>query len=311
MKNETVKISAVICTHRRYDCLRKAIESLVNQSFPKEFYEVIIVNNASSSKIKELVDEFSHKINVRYMYEPDLGLSQARNRGWKSAKGEYVAYLDDDAVAGKDWLNNIVEVFEKTRIKLGCVGGKIEPLWESPRPQWLHKKLEVFLTILDYSGYPQILDDDKNLFGTNIAFPKNILEKLDGFNTTLGRKGKSLMSGEEALLQERIRTLGYKVFYDPKIFVKHRIHKTRLNKNWFIKRMYYEGISNAVIEISRRKPSKLYRIWLAIKEAISFCIPLKDILYFLISNKNPAWFLFKCIFILKISYILRLLDLKR
>lgn len=310
MTGKSIKISAIICTYNRNTYLREAIKSLVNQNLPKEFYEVIIVDNASNSNVKELVDEFSEVWNLTYIYEPTTGLSQARNRGWKAARGEYVAYLDDDAIASKDWLKNILDVFEKTEIKLGCVGGKIEPIWELPRPSWLYKELEVLLTILDYSDNPKILDMNQNLFGTNIAFLKQILKDAGGFNTAFGRKGKSLISGEEALLQEIIRSSGYKVLYDPNIFVQHHILKSRLNKKWFIKRSYCEGVSNALIEIYKTNPSKPAKIWRAIKEILSFRTPLREMMNLLISHKNPKWFFYKCILTIKIGYISRILNLK-
>lgn len=230
----------------------ETINNLANQSLPKEFYEIIIVDNALIPSAKESINKFMEMQNLRYIHEPILGLSQARNSGWKNATGEYVAYLDDDAIASEDWLRNILEAFEEIDIKLGCVGGKIEPIWQVPKPRWLNKELEVFLTILGYSNNPKILYERHNLFGTNMAFPKKVLKDIGGFNTYLGTKGKSLISGEEALSQEKIRRLGYEVRYDLKISVKYHILKSRLDKKWFIKRVFYEGVSNALIEIYKK-----------------------------------------------------------
>lgn len=309
MESESVKISAVICTHNRAKYLYEAVKSLVDQNLPKEFYEIIIVDNSSIPSAKGLNEEFRKVRNLKYIYEPILGLSQARNRGWKIAKGEYVAYLDDDAIASKDWLKNILDASENTGIKPGCVGGKIGPIWELSRPRWIHKELEVFLSILDYSDKPKILDEGQNLFGTNIAFPRKVLEEFAGFSTSLGREGERLVSGEEALLQQKIRDSGYKIFYDPKISVKHHILESRLNKKWFIKRMYYEGISNALMDIYIKNPSNLNKLWLAIKKILSFVILLKEMICHLVRNRDPKWFFYRCISMIRMGYIARILNL--
>ena len=94
-----VQISAVVCTHNRAAYLRKALQSLVDQTMAQELYEIIVVDNASTDGTKQVVSEYSGASNLRCLYEPVIGLSRARNTGWGNARGEYVAYLDDDAVA--------------------------------------------------------------------------------------------------------------------------------------------------------------------------------------------------------------------
>ena len=124
-----IHISAVICTYNRADCLARAIKSLVNQTLPKENYEILIVDNASTDSTKDIIRrEFSGVPNLSYFYEPVLGIARARNTGWNNAKGTYVCYLDDDAVASPEWLEKIIEVFRTTTLKIGCVGGRIDPV---------------------------------------------------------------------------------------------------------------------------------------------------------------------------------------
>lgn len=302
MQDNSIIISAIICTHNRPEYLRKSLKSLINQNFPKESYEIIVVDNASAPDTENLIEEFPRNQNLRYIYEPILGLSQARNTGYKAAKGRYVAYLDDDAIAFNSWLNNIINAFEKSKIKPKCVGGRIEPIWELPKPRWLYKELEVFLSVLDYSDKAEILDKQQNLFGTNIAFVRKILEDLGGFSVSLGRVGERLISGDEILLQDKIRNLGYKVVYDPKISVEHHIPESRLNKQWFLKRMYYEGVSNALLEIYRYNPSKPKRIWLAAKKILSSVIPLKEMLQRFVLTKSLGWFYYKCLLTIRMGY---------
>ena len=130
----TVRISAIVCTYNRSTYLRKALGSLVDQSLSKDQYEVIVIDNGSQDDTRQVIDEFSWMPNLKYVYEPNLGLSQARNTGWRNAHGGYVAYLDDDAIACPRWLEKILEVFENVKPRPGCVGGKIEPRWELGHP---------------------------------------------------------------------------------------------------------------------------------------------------------------------------------
>jgi glycosyltransferase involved in cell wall biosynthesis len=91
------QISAIICTHNREEYLGAAIDSLLEQDFYS--YEVIVVDNASSDRTREIVEERLSNPRLNYVYEPVTGLSVARNTGAKEARAPILAYLDDDAVA--------------------------------------------------------------------------------------------------------------------------------------------------------------------------------------------------------------------
>ncbi|MCM8789027.1 MAG: glycosyltransferase family 2 protein, partial [Candidatus Omnitrophica bacterium] len=139
-----ILISAIVCSHNRSAFLNKAIQSLTSQSLQKNKYEIVIIDNASTDNTKKSVIQSQNDFpdhNIRYVYEENLGLSIARNRGICESKANYLAYLDDDAIADKFWLENILNVFETTTEKTGIVGGKVIPHWESPRPIWLHDLL--------------------------------------------------------------------------------------------------------------------------------------------------------------------------
>ena len=205
-------ISAIICTHNRAEYLGKAIQSLIDQSLDKKDYEILVIDNASTDKTKEICSKFNEII---YVYEPKLGLSHARNTGLKKAKGRYIAYLDDDAIASKDWLKNIIKTFENNK-KIVALGGKIEPIWESTRPKWLSDGMLGMLAVVDWGNKSKFLKDDEWIAGANIAFNKQFLEDSGGFDINLGRKGKNLLSMEETLLFDKIKDKGYKIYYDTK-----------------------------------------------------------------------------------------------
>lgn len=244
-----MKISVVICTRNRAAILRRVLASVCTQTLPSDSYEIIVVDNASSDETPSVARAFSDTQDINYIYESTPGLSHARNTGWKNARGTYVAFLDDDATAHEIWLETLCSVFDNAREPHVCVGGKVVPEFEDPRPPWLPDELLFCLGALDCADAPAVLNDTTYfLHGCNMAFRKETLEHFGGFQDQLGRKRYSLRSGEDVFLQEQIRASGGRLLYHPNAAVTHHIPTARLTRRWFLARLYFEGISTARIE---------------------------------------------------------------
>jgi glycosyltransferase involved in cell wall biosynthesis len=253
------KISVVICTLNRDYYLRSALQSLVDQTLFREEFEILVIDNGSIDKTKEIAtQEFAFLGNIFYVYEPQTGLNYARNTGLENSRGKYIAYLDDDAIASPQWLENILNVFQNSPPNVGCVGGKIDPLWESDRPEWLSDNLLGYLAILDISPISTILSKGQFLYGVNFAFDKNILQSIGGFEAGLDRQGKNLLSNGDIMVQKHIQDQGYVCFYDPQISVQHQIQASRLQAEWFYQRAYWQGISDATMTIKQNKSLFIY-----------------------------------------------------
>jgi glycosyltransferase involved in cell wall biosynthesis len=244
------EITVVICTHNQADYLQKSLESLASQTLPNEQFEIIVIDNASKDHTKSIIQNFKTMENLRYVYEPSVGLSIARNRGWQNAQGDYVAFLDSDALASPVWLERIKGRFVSSKPEPAAVGGRIIPIWEEKRPNWLSKDLETYLGIIDWSDEPFVIRDGSQYYlaGSNIAFRRDVLQKTDGFNVALGRRGQKLLSNEEILLQSQLTQMNMSLFYDPDICVQHHVKRHCLRKNWFYKRLFWQGISDAIVE---------------------------------------------------------------
>ena len=305
------RISAVICTHNRARYLPKAILSLANQDLPKEAYEILIVDNHSTDETPKIVEGFAGIGNIRYIHEPVIGLSHARNTGRQKAKAPLVAYLDDDAVASPGWLGKICQVFETTDPKPGCVGGKVMPIWEAPRPAWLGDDLLCSLTVLDWSGSPHAIDNLNSewLAGANIAFPKDLLERIGGFTPHLDRAGPRLLSSGDVFLEKQIQKAGYPCFYDPEVAVLHHIPASRLTQSWFVRRHYFQGVSDAAMQLISESPSKGLRWRLAAENAIGLLRQpgaLPDLVGF---TNNPDRFTRKCFRLIALGHVAGLIHL--
>lgn len=305
-----VRLSAVICTHNRAEYLGKALQSLVDQNLSKDHYEVLVVDNASCDNTRHVFEKFSTVPNLRYLYEPILGLSQARNTGWRHAQGEYIAYLDDDAIAYPQWLEKILEVFDTVEPRPGCVGGKIEPIWEAPRPAWLPDTLLAHLAIQDYSSVPAVLDEPRFLAGANVAYPKHVLVTLGGFHVGLGRRGSSLLSNEEILVRRQLARARYVCFYHPEVAVRHHIQASRLCQSWFIRRMYWQGISESITQVYQMTPSTARRGQWALSAAFRLLRSPRRLIGLLVPTNDPGRFAIKCRTYAQIGYIVGLLGVR-
>jgi glycosyltransferase involved in cell wall biosynthesis len=243
----SVRISAVVCTYNRASYLSKALKSLACQTLDPVLYEVIVVDNASTDNTREVFNEYIDKPNWRYLFQSVPGLSRARNTAWKNAKGDYIFFMDDDAIAAPDCLEEYIEAFDTFKLQTGCIGGKVELIWEAPRPNWLHNGFLGILSEYHYSDSPLILSEEQWLSACNLAIPKCVLQSIGGMREDLGRKGDTLLAGEETYFRKKIDAKGLYSIYYPQALVKHHVTPSRLTKQWFRKHAYWMGRSIAIM----------------------------------------------------------------
>lgn len=249
MDTKPTSVSVVVCTLGDSELLGQTLTSLQEQTYPDELCEIIVVDNGPEERALSVVSKANRqgKKNIEYLKERELGLSNARNTGVLAAKGDVIAFIDDDAVADPEWISSLVQVYMEQ--DASCVGGKVVPIWSKPPPDWLHEELHLWLSILDLG--PEV----KELFGrwcpagTNTSFKRSAFDKIGLFDPKLGRKGYLLASGEEDDLCYRLEKIGRKRFYTPKAIVHHLVPISRLRKRWFLTRAYWQGRANASARI--------------------------------------------------------------
>ncbi len=253
MATNAPKISVVICTHDRCNDVVDAIDSVLSQDVAPDIFEVVVVDNASRDETETVIREkYANASQLRYVREPTLGLSHARNAGIRESSGRYIAFLDDDAIADDQWLLEIVSAFESGADGIACISGKVDPLWQAPRPVWLSDELAGYLSVVDWSPVPIVLRRDQWIAGANMAFLCDTLRAVGGFPAILGRRGHNLLSGEETFVRRRIEANGQRVYYVPAAVVHHKIPVTRLTKMWFRRRAYWQGVTDAVMYRAER-----------------------------------------------------------
>jgi glycosyltransferase involved in cell wall biosynthesis len=240
----TPSASVIVCTLNRCTLLDGCLESLAVQQLAPDDYEIVVVDNGSSDETQGVVRRWMRRVeNVRLEFEPRTGLSRARNAGIRTARGNVVAFLDDDAVATKGWLAALLRAHAHWP-GIGAVGG---PTWlalRGGRPSWLAPDLESWFSGLDLGHQLRLLEDSEIPFGTNMSILRKAVTSVGGFAPELGRRGNSLISNEEKEFFSRLRDADYGLAYQPAAGVWHRVTKDRLSPLWLIRRAYAQGRSD-------------------------------------------------------------------
>lgn len=237
-------ITAAVCTYDRYDTLPDVIRSLCGQSLPQDAYQILVVDNSpDEAKAAAFAADFAGIANLRILHVDRPGLAHARNVAVRECVSPYLGFIDDDALAAPDWLERTAQFFDRTNPEIAAVGGPVDPLWEAPRPSWLHDDLLGYLALVNWGDQEIETAPLQFLFGTNVAYRVEAAVRVGPFRTDLGRRGRLLLSNEEGEFHNRLRAAGYRLYYSPHIRVTHRVPKHRLTQAWFRQRTFWQVIS--------------------------------------------------------------------
>jgi glycosyltransferase involved in cell wall biosynthesis len=236
---KTMHVSAVIATYNRARLLQGTLGALASQQVPRSLsWEIVVVDNNSSDSTEQAVAAFSKttSVPVRYVFEPEQGLSHARNRGVREARGSILAFSDDDVLPAPDWIARVAAAID--RWDAHGVGGRILPRWETPPPRWLTENWRLLrrLSIMDFEGSRLLalpLERQPQVWGANMAFRRELFDRVGGFDPRRGMAGPRLFRGEESDLIDRALELGLKIAYDSALTVYHRIGPDRMEKPYF------------------------------------------------------------------------------
>jgi len=241
-------ISVVICayTEDRWDQICAAVNSVRAQSLPCA--EILLVIDYNPSLFQRAAAAMP---DVRVVEnQQDKGLSGGRNTGAALAKGDFIAFLDDDAVAHEDWLKFFADSFENPQIT--GVGGLTIPNWQTARPRWLPEEFD-WVIGSNYRGMPPSGSPVRNLFGGNMAFRRNVFDLVDGFRSNIGRSGSARPLGcEETEFCIRLaqRAPGTVFVMDHRAMIYHYVADARCTFSYFLSRCFAEGISKAQVTTS-------------------------------------------------------------
>ncbi len=233
-----IKLSVVICTYNRADLLEGALHSVCMQAVDPALYEVIIVDNNSSDNTKEVVTRYAGQYsNVRYVLETNVGLSHARNRGWREAISDYVAYTDDDCVVPPHWVAVALEIVRTRRPDV--FGGPYRAYYTTKKPKWYKDKYGSG----EHGDRAQILPEGSFLAGCNMFVSSAVLRSLNGFDTRFGMTGYRIGYGEDTDIQIRAMQLGTTkgILYDPRLKLLHHVRSDQMKLSWLARAAIAKG----------------------------------------------------------------------
>lgn len=221
-------LTIVICTYNRDKYLSETLRRLANNRYDGE-WELLLIDNNSTDSTSSICKDFATQypaVPFRYLVETQQGLSYARNRGIKEAKGDWLVFLDDDAFVGENYLERLSQYIQQIP-DMAAFGGRIYPLFEEGiTPSWLSKWSASWLSAIDKGDQICLFTTDYPI-GANMGFSKTIADRCGVFNTSLGRSGKNLIGGEEKDYFNRIKALHAATYYLPDIAVEHCIPSSR------------------------------------------------------------------------------------
>ena len=228
-------LSIIICSYNRASYISDALTSLYRQTAVLNEFEVIIVDNNSTDNTKEVYAiwrQTNTNGQFNFISETKQGASFARNTGAAIAKGEWVCFMDDDAVATPNYVENILKHIQNKPDAVGF-GGRIIPKYIPSEPKWMSYYVSSLIGNFDYAPIACAFENGKYPLESNMIVKKSVYDQIGGFNVNLpGVVGTLRIGGEGKELFYKILALGYIIYYDPAICVHHVVEVKKLTSEY-------------------------------------------------------------------------------
>jgi glucosyl-dolichyl phosphate glucuronosyltransferase len=247
----SIWITIAVPTHNRSQLLQATLASIAALHLPAGVEaECVVVDNRSTDNTSSVVAEFANNsaLPTRYVYEGGAGSSYARNRAVEEARGDFILFIDDDAVAEPDWAAELLAEIERRQLDVAC--GMVLPRWSIEPPRWLGPSLYVRLAVHDPARMAVASRAERemihNYFSANVGFRRRTFAMFGNFRQDLGVMGGNPMSGEDTELFARIISRGGAVGFAPRARVHHMIPPERMRRPYLRRKSYAFGYGSAV-----------------------------------------------------------------
>ncbi len=241
---DTASISVIICayTEKRWNDLVDVVGSVRKQTLPPR--EIIVVIDHNPALLERAKEQFPGVMVLENVHPQ--GASGSRNSGMARASGEFLAFIDDDAIASPDWLEKMMDDY--TDASVMGVGGKIVPRWDVPPPKWFPEEFN-WVVGCSYRGLPTVKTPIRNLISCNMSIRREVIDTIGGFQVGIGRVETFPVGCEETELCIRAlqRHPGRVLLFDPAVLVSHHVPEVRVKAKYFFSRCFLEGYSKALI----------------------------------------------------------------
>ncbi len=236
--------TVVVCafTSRRLEQTIDCVRSILSQDPPPG--QIIVVVDHNESLQAELRARLPDEVEI-VANEEARGLSSARNTAIARSRGDYILFIDDDAIPHERWLAHLLAAFDDPAV-VGA-GGHALPIWEIAQPGWLPPEF-LWVVGCSYSGLPET-GPVRNPLGCNMAFRADVFHRVGMFNPAIGRLGSLPLGCEETEFCVRtVREMpGARIVLVAGAEIDHHVPAARANAGYLLRRCYFEGISKALV----------------------------------------------------------------
>ena len=240
-----LRLTLLIPTHNRSAELVQALESVARQDLDPALWECVVIDNASTDDTPEAVERFAAAhptLRLRRVYEPQAGVSHARNRGLHEATTELIASIDDDERINEGFLSAYLRFFDE-HPGANVAGGRIIAEYPCGRPRWMsYWPEQAIANPIDCGEAVRPFPARRLPGGGNMAFRRATALRY-GFATELGRVGGRPLGGEENDFFARLRADGETLWYVPQAVMWHIIPPEKLTDERFERLAYHIGLS--------------------------------------------------------------------
>lgn len=270
-------VSAVVCCYNSAGVIIPTIKALTSQRIPPGImYEVILVDNNCTDNTVQLAENIWKKENLSYplriVKESQPGLIYARKSGIFSAANDILLFVDDDNILEPDWVERLMDMYSRWP-NVGAIGGFIEPLFEDEkegkwkRPPWFENFSSMYACTPIYQN-PQLSTFKQTLYGAGLSIRTHIARSI--FNSQLpfflvGRTQNTLNRGDDSEICLRIALMGWKLWYESTLKMKHYILKHRVNWEYVLQARKGGGHADIILKIyldllERKTPLKYFEL---------------------------------------------------
>ncbi|MDR5672604.1 Glycosyl transferase family 2 [Halalkaliarchaeum sp. AArc-CO] len=251
-----MKVSVVVCTYSmdRLDPFFEAVDSVLAQTYdPLEVVLVVDGNEEVFEHVaeryedeREVATEFTGDV-VLHCNEENRGISYSRTKGAELASGDVVAFIDDDGVAEPEWIETLVDTYERTDAI--AVGGYVAPDWVTEKPDFFPEEF-YWLVGCTERGFADHMEEVRNTYGSNISYKREVFRSVGGYDPNTGRKGDRHIQAHEAPVGIRLRErYGKGVVYNRNAVVRHKLFDYRGEFRWLVFRSFWQGYSKRIMSV--------------------------------------------------------------
>ena len=263
MKHQ-VSIDVVICTYNNATLLDATLDTIVRQQVPESVdWQVLVVNNNCTDETAQVVEKHRRALPLRAVVETEQGLTPARVRGVRETSREWIAFVDDDCLLAKNWIEQAAQ-FAAEHAECGAFGGQVIPRWEMTPPPFVLNRRYAFAC--KYHG--ETPHRRPWIAGAGMVVRREALTRCGWLDRQYleDRKGGRLVSGGDMEIALRVGSV-YELWYNPACKLQHVIPARRMSREYV--RGVTRGLGASRHNAAALQWSGLYAAWIPYSVALA------------------------------------------